>query len=91
MVSNSRVTLKDLLERQKKWQITQKQEELVVSQSDNKEIEKLSQNKEITTKTRKKGKKTITATPKDTEKASVPEERSFMVANEDELKKEISE
>ena len=91
MVSNSHVTLKDLLERQKKWQIAKKQEELIVSQSDNKEIEKLSQNKEITTKTRKKGKKTTTATPKDIEKASVPEERSFMVANEDELKKEISE
>lgn len=91
MVSNSRITLKDLLERQKKWQIVKRQEELVVSQSDDKEIEILSQNKEIATKTRKKGKKTTTATSKDTEKALVPDERSFMVANEDELKKEISE
>lgn len=85
------MTLQELLEREKKCRVAKQQGPLVASQSDEKEIEKLSQDKEITTKTRKKGKKTMTATPKDTEKASVPEERSFMVANEDELKKEISE
>ena len=90
-MGSNRVTLKDLLERQKKWQIANRQEELVAPVSNEQEIEKLSQNKETTTKTRKKGKKTTTATPKDIEKASVPEERLFMVADEDELKKEISE
>jgi len=89
---NKRVTLKDLLERKKKWQIAHKQEEFVLPVEDKQEIETISQDKEVATKARtKRKKKTTTATVEDTEKASVPEQRAYMVADEDELKKEISE
>lgn len=91
-LANKTLTLKDLLERGKKWQIAHKQEEFVLSTEDKQETETISQDKEVATKARtKRKKKTTTATFEDTEKASVPEERAYMVADEDELKKEISE
>ena len=94
MVLGSKVTLKDLLERQAKCRAAQQQKELVASTDveETKEIETISQDKEVTTKARtKRKKKTTAATVEDTEKASVPETRAYMVADEDELKKEISE
>lgn len=91
-LANKILTLKDLLERGKKWQIAHKQEEFVLPVEDKQETETISQDKEVATKARtKRKKKTTTATVEDTEKASVPEERAYMVADEDELKKEISE
>ena len=91
-LGSKRVTLKDLLEREKKYRAAKQQEVFVLPVEDKQEIETISQDKEVTTKARtKRKKKTTTATVEDTEKASVPEQRAYMVADEDELKKEISE